>query len=129
MGEMRQEARDKWACLTFPHRLASELKADLSDQIRKKRISTEEQRLDWLEEEERVDAPNQKSDDLWSTPLYLERRELRLRDRRRYLRTYHRLRKQVEDWSPSSEIRHLLRDVLLSYWKKHVQDEEKKRIA
>ena len=27
-GEMRQDARDKWACRTFPHRLASELKAD-----------------------------------------------------------------------------------------------------
>ena len=34
--------------------------------------------------------------------------------------------KQVEDWSESSEIRHLLRDVLPSYWKKPVEDEEKK---
>ena len=80
VGEMRQDARDKWACRTFPHRLASELKADLRDQIRGKRISTEEHCLDGLEQEEGVDAPDQKSNDLWSIPLNLERGELRLRD-------------------------------------------------
>ena len=64
LGEMRQNARDKWACRAFPHRLATELKADLHDQILKKKISTEEQCLDWLEQEERVDAPNQRLDDL-----------------------------------------------------------------
>ena len=127
VGEMRQDARDKWACRTFPHRLGSELKADLRDQIREKRISTEEQCVDWLEQEEGVDAPNQKLDDLWSIPLNFERGELRLRDWRRYLRKYRRLLKQVEDWSESSEIGHLLRDVLPSYWKKRVEDEEKKR--
>ena len=126
-GEMRQDARDKWACRTFPHRLASELKADLRDQIWEKMISTEEQCLDWLEQEERVDAPDPKLDDLWSIPLNLERGELELRDWRRYLRKYRRLVKQVEDWSESSEIRHPLRDVLPSSWKKRVEDEEKKR--
>ena len=65
VGEMRQDACDKWACRTLPHRLASELRADLRDQIREKRISTEEQCLDWLEQDERVDAPNQRLDDLW----------------------------------------------------------------
>ena len=127
VGEMRQDARDKWACRTFPHRLASELKVDLRDQIREKRISTEEQCLDWLEQEERVDSPNQKLEDFLSIPLNLERGELRLRDWRRYHRKYRRLLKQVEDWSKSSEIRHLLRDVLPSYWRKRVEDEEKKR--
>ena len=66
LGDMRQEIRDKWACRTFPHRLGSEPKADLRDLISEKRISTEEQCLDWLEQEEGVDAPNQKLDDLWS---------------------------------------------------------------
>ena len=82
---MQQDARDKWACRTFPHCFASELKADLRGQIREKRISTDEQCLHWLEQEERVDAPNQKLDDLWPIPLNLERSELRLRDWRRYL--------------------------------------------
>ena len=127
MGEMRQDARDKWACRTFPHDLALELKADLRDSIREKRISTEEQCLDWLEQEERVDAANQKLDNFWSIPLNLERGELRLRDWRRYLRKYRPLLKPVEDWSESSENRHLLRDVLPLYWKKRVEDKEKKR--
>ena len=124
---MRQDVRDKWACRTFPHRLASELKADLRDQIREKRISTEELCLDWLQQEDGADAPNQNLDDFWSIPLNLQRGELRLRDCRRYLREYRRLLKQVEDWSESSEICHLLRDVLPSYWRNRVEDEEKKR--
>ena len=107
--------------------LASELEADLRDQIREKKISTEEQCLDWLEQEEKVDAPNQTLDNLRSIPLNLERGELPLRHWRRYLRSYRRLLKQVEDWSESSEICHLLRDVLPSYWRKRVEDKEKKR--
>ena len=127
MGEMQQDARDKWACRTFPHCLASELKADLRDQIPEKKISTEEQCLDWLEQKKRVNATNQSLDDLWSIPVNLKRGELRLRDWRRYLRKYRRLLKQVEAWSESSEIRHLLQDVLPSYSKKRVEDEENKR--
>ena len=85
VGEMRQDACDKWACRTFPHRLASKLKADLRDQIRERRISTEEQCLDWLEQEERVDARNQTLDGSWSIPLSVERGALRLRDWREYV--------------------------------------------
>ena len=50
VGEMRfrSDARDKWACCTFPHHLAPELKADLRDGTLDKRIRTEEQCLDWL---------------------------------------------------------------------------------
>ena len=121
------DARDKWACRDFPNRLAPELEADLRDVIREKRIRTEEQCLDWLEEEERVDTPNQKLDDLWAIPLNLKRGVLRLRDWRRYLLRYRRLLKQVGDGWESGEIRHLLRDVLPAYSKKRGEDEEKKR--
>ena len=107
-GYMQQEMQGKWACRTFPHRLASELKADLRDQIREKRISTEEQCLDWLQQEERVDTPKQSLDNLWSIPLNLERGELWLRVCGSYLRKYRRLLKQVEGWSESSQIPHLL---------------------
>ena len=64
VGEMRQDAPDKFACRTFRHRLASELRLDLRDPIQEKRISTEEQCLHWLEQEEGVDAPNQTFDHL-----------------------------------------------------------------
>ena len=33
----------------------------------------------------------------------------------------------MEDWNEASEIRHLLKDVLLGHWKRRVEDEEKKR--
>ena len=95
--------------------------------VEEKRIRAEEQCWDWLEQEERVDTPDQKVDDLWVIPLNLERGELQLREWRRYVRKYRRLLKQVEDRSESGEIRRLLRDVLPAYWKKRVEDEQKKR--
>ena len=127
VGEMKGAPRDKWVCRTFPHRLAQVLKEELRDQIREGLIQTEQACLQWLEDEERVDAPNQKLEDLWSIPLPLERGELRVRERNRYIRKYRRSLKLVEDWNESSEIRHLLKDLLPGHWKKKVEDEEKKR--
>ena len=73
VGEMLfgSDASDEWACRTFPHRLAPELKADLHDAIREKGVCTEEQCLDWLEQEEGVDTPNKKLHNLWAIPLNL----------------------------------------------------------
>ena len=127
VGEMRGAPRDKWVCRTFPHRLAQDLKEELRDQIREGLIHTEQACLQWLEDEERVDAPNQKLEDLWSIPLQLDRGELRVREWNRYLRKYRRSLKLVDDWNESSEIRHLLKDVLPGNWKRRVEDEEKKR--
>ena len=127
VSEMRGAPRDKWVCRTFPHRLAQDLKEELRDQIREGLIRTEQACLQWWEDEERVDAPNQKLEDLWSIPLPLERGELRVREWNRYLRNYRRSLKLVEDWNESSEICHLLKDVLPGHWKKKVEDEEKKR--
>ena len=127
VGEMRGAPRDKWVCRTFPHRLAQDLKEELRDQIREGLIRTEQACLQWLEDEERVDAPNQKLEDLWSIPLPLDRGELRVREWNRYLRKYRRCLKLVEDWNEASEIRHLLKDVLPGNWKRRVEDEEKKR--
>ena len=127
VGKMRGAPRDKWVCRTFPHRLAQDLKEELRDQIREGLIRTEQACLQWLEDEERVDAPNQQLEDLWSIPLQLDRGEPRVREWNRYLRKYRRSLKLVEDWNESSEIRHLLKDVLPGHWKRRVEDEEKKR--
>ena len=116
VGEMRGAPRDKWVCRTFPHRLAQDLKEELRDQIREGLIRTEQACLQWLEDEEQVDAPNQKLEDLWSIPLPLDRGELRVREWNRYLRKYRRYLKLVEDWNEASEIRHLLKDVLPGNW-------------
>ena len=127
IGEMKGSPRDKWVCRTFPHRLAQDLNEELRDQIRKGLIQTEQACLQWLEEEEQVDAPNQKLEDLWSIPLPLERGELRVREWNRYIRKYRRSLKLVEDWNEASEIRHLLKDVLPGHWKRRVEDKEKER--
>ena len=127
VGEMRGAPRRKLVCRTFPHRLAQDLKEELRDQIREGLIRMEQACLQWLEDEERVDAPNQKLEDLWSIPLPLDRGELRVREWNRYLRKYRRCLKLVEDWNEASEIRHLLKDVLPGNWKRRVEDEEKKR--
>ena len=57
VGEVKGAPRDKWVCRTFPHRLAHNLKEELRDQIREGVIQTEQACLQWLEDEERVDAP------------------------------------------------------------------------
>ena len=80
LGWIRGAPRDKWVCRTFPHRLAQDLKEELRDQIREGVIQTEQACLQWLEDKERVDAPNQKLEDLWSIPLPLGRGELRVRE-------------------------------------------------
>ena len=112
VGEMKGAPRDKWVCRTFRRRLAQDLKEELRDQIRKGLIQTEQACLQWLEDEERVDAPNQKLKDLWSIPLPLECGDLRVREWNPYIRKYRSSLKLVEDWNESSEIRHLLKDVL-----------------
>ena len=90
VGEMGGAPRDKRVCRTIPHQLAQDLKEELRDQIREGLIRTEQACLQWLEDEERVDAPNQKLEDLWSIPLPLDRGELRVREWNRYLRKYRR---------------------------------------
>ena len=126
VGEMKGARRDKWVCRTLPHRLAQDLKEELRDQIREELIQTEKACLQWLDDEEQVDAPYQKLEDLWSSPLPLERGELRVREWNRYIRKYRRSLKLVEDRNESSEIRHLLKDVPPGHWKRRVADEEKK---
>ena len=115
VSEMKGAPRDKWVCRTFPHRLARDLKEELRDQIREGLIQTEQACLQWLEDKERMDAPNQKLEDL------------RVREWNRYIRKYPRSLKLVEDWNESSEIRQLLKDVLPGRWKKKMEDKEKKR--
>ena len=127
VGEMRGAPRDKWVCGTFPLRLAQDLKEELGDQIREGLIQTEQACLQWLEDEERVDAPNQKFEDLSCIPLPLERGELSVREWNRYICKYRRSLKLVEDWNEASENRHLLKNALPGHWKRRVEDEEKKR--
>ena len=56
VGEMKGAPSDKWVCRTFPHRLAQDLKEEVRDQIREGLIQTEQARLQWLQDEERVEV-------------------------------------------------------------------------
>ena len=127
VGEMRGAPSNKWVCRTFSHRLAQDLKEELRHQIREGVIQTEQACLQWLEDEEPEDAPNQMLEDLWSIPLPLEHGELRVREWNRYIRKYRRSLKLVQDWNEASDICHLLKDVLPGHWMRRVEDEEKKR--
>ena len=104
VGEMKGAPRDRWVCWTLPHRLAQDLKEELRDQIREGLIQREQACLQWLEDEGRVDAPNQKLEDICFIPLPPEGGELRIRERNRYIRKYRRSLKLVEDWNEASEI-------------------------
>ena len=126
VGEIKGAPRDKWVFRTFPHRLAQDLKEELRDQIREGVTQTEQACLQWLGDEERVDALNQKLEDLWSIPLPLERGELRVQEWNRYIRKNRRSLKLVEDWNEASEIRHLLKDVLPGHWKRRVENSRRR---
>ena len=68
--------------------------------------------VDWIKDDKSADAPNQKIDDLWSTKFELEQEKLRLASWRNSLRKYQRKWRMVKVWKESSEIFHLLKDVL-----------------
>ena len=81
--------------------------------------------VDWLENEESLNASNQKMDDLWHIPLELERGDLSLAAGRNYRRKYRRKFSMVEDWNESPEIWHLLKDVLPNHWKTRLRTEQR----
>ena len=128
MGSASGAQRDSWSLRTFRHRLHADLKADFRDKIRSGQVHGELECGDWLGDEESVDAPNQNMDNLWNIPLDLEREEFCLAAWRNYLRKYQQKLWMVEDSNESAEIWHLLKDVLLNYWKKKFEDEDKKRV-
>ena len=97
MGSASPAQKSSWALQTFPPRLHGDLKADLRDKIRSGQVLGEVECVDWLEDEESVDAPNQKLDDLWNIPLGLEPGELCLAAWRNYLGKYRRKLRMVED--------------------------------
>ena len=127
VGEMKGAPRDKWVCRTFPYRLAQDLKEELRDQIREGLIQTEQACLQWLEDEERVDAPKS---EVAGFVVHFAAAGLR-RVAGPGMESIHlqcrRSLKLVEAWNESSEIRHLLKDVLPGHWKKRVEDKGKKR--
>ena len=89
-------------------------------------IKTLKEAKKWLNEQERVDAP-QVAAALWrATKLQHDGREIRLRDWRGFRGQYTLFRRNVEDWNEGDEQARLL-SMLPEAWIKRVTKEEAKR--
>ena len=93
---------------------------------KKGKIRTLKEAKKWLNEQERVDAPQVAAKKWRALQLQHDGRELRLRDWRDFGGQYVLLRKNVEDWNEGDEQFRLL-NLLLDAWAKRVRKEEAKR--
>ena len=90
------------------------------------RIKTLKEAKKWLNEQERVDAPQVAAKRWKSIKLQHDGREIRLRDWRDFRGHYTLLRRNVEDWNEGDEQARLL-SMLREAWIKRVTKEEAKR--
>ena len=90
------------------------------------RIKTLKEANKWLNEQERVDAPQVAAKRWKSIKLEHDGREIRLRDWRDFRGKYTLFRRNVEDWNEGDEQARLL-SMLPEAWIKRVTKEESKR--
>ena len=90
------------------------------------KITTLKEARNWLNEQERMDAPQLAAKRWRALKLQLDGREIRLRDRRHFRGQYVLLRRNVEDWNEGDEQSRLL-NLLPDAWVKQVTKEESKR--
>ena len=90
------------------------------------RIKTLKEAKKWLNEQERVDAPQVAAKRWKSIKLEHDGREIRLRDWRDFRGKYTLFRRNVEDWNEGDEQARLL-SMLPEAWIKRVTKEESKR--
>ena len=91
------------------------------------RIKTLKEAKKWLNEQERVDAPQVAAKRWKSIKLEHDGREIRLRDWRDFRGKYTLFRRNVEDWNEGDEQARLL-SMLPEAWIKRVTKEESKRV-
>ena len=89
-------------------------------------IKTLKEAKKWLNEQERVDAPQVAAKRWKSIKFQLHGREIRLRDSRDFRGQYTLFRRNVEDWNEGGEQARLL-SMLPKAWIKRVTKEEAKR--
>ena len=90
------------------------------------KIKTLKEAKKWLNEQERVDAPQVAAKRWKSIKLEHDGREIRLRDWRDFRGKYTLYRRNVEDWNEGDEQARLL-SMLPEAWIKRVTKEESKR--
>ena len=117
---------EKYVFRRFRYRLPEVLQGLYFVATKEGKIKTLKEAKKWLNEQERVDAPQVAAKRWKSIKLQHDRREIRLRDWRDFRGKYTLFRRNVEDWNEGDEQARLL-SMLPEAWIKRVTKEEAKR--
>ena len=117
---------EKYVFRRFRYRLPEVLGELYFVATKEGRIKTLKEAKKWLNEQERVDAPQVAAKRWKSIKLEHDGREIRLRDWRDFRGKYTLFRRNVEDWNEGDEQARLL-SMLPEAWIKRVTKEESKR--
>ena len=117
---------EKYVFRQFRYRLPEVLQELYFVATKEGKIKTLKEAKKWLNEQERVDAPQVAAKRWKSIKLQHDGREIRLRDWRDFRGQYTLFRRNVEDWSEGDEQARLL-SMLPEAWIKRVTKEEAKR--
>ena len=117
---------EKYVFRRFRYRLPEVLQELYFVAAKEGKIKTLKEAKKWLNEQERVDAPQVAAKRWKSIKLQHDGREIRLRDWRDFRGQYTLLRRNVEDWNEGDEQARLL-SMLPEAWIKRVTKEEAKR--
>ena len=117
---------EKYVFRRFRYRLPEVLQELYFVATKEGKIKTLKEAKEWLNEQERVDAPQVAAKRWKSINLQHDGREIRLRDWRDFRGQYTLFRRNVEDWNEGDEQARLL-SMLPEAWIKRVTKEEAKR--
>ena len=117
---------EKYVFRRFRYRLPEVLQELYFVATKEGKIRTLKEAKKWLNEQDRVDAPQVAAKRWKSIKLQHEGREIRLRDWRDFPGQYTLFRRNVEDWNAGDEQARLL-SMLPEAWIKRVTKEEAKR--
>ena len=124
--DMHPADAEKYVFRRFRYRLPEVLGELYFVATKEGRIKTLKEAKKWLNEQERVDAPQVAAKRWKSIKLQHDGREVRLPDWRDFRGHYTLLRRNVEDWNEGDEQARLL-SMLPEAWIKRVTKEESKR--
>ena len=124
--DMDPAEAEKYVFKRFRYRLPEVLKELYFVATKEGGIKTLKEAKKWLNEQERVDAPQVAAKRWRAIKLQHDGREIRLRDSRDFRGQYSLFRRNVEDWNEGDEQARLL-SMLPEAWIKRVTKEEAKR--
>ena len=124
--DMHPADAEKYVFRQFRYRLPEVLQELYFVATKEGKIKTLKEAKKWLNEQERVDAPQVAAKRWKSIKLQHDGREIRLRDWRDFRGQYTLFRRNVEDWNEGDEQARLL-SMLPEAWIKRVTKEEAKR--